>query len=184
MSQYPLHTVASAPDKAKVALGQVEKSLGFVPNLFATFANAPALLEGYLAVSAAFGRTSFSATEQQVVAITVSTTNNCHYCVAAHSVLAAGAKVPAEVIEALRSGAPLADTKLEALRAFTRAIVESRGWPTEAQVAAFHAAGYSPNQALEVILGVGLKTISNYVNHLAQTPLDQAFAPAAWSEAA
>lgn len=184
MSQFPQHTLATAPEKSKAALAQVEKSLGFVPNLFATFAASPAVLEGYLALSAAFSKTSLSATEQQVVAITVSTTNECHYCVAAHSVIAAGAKVDAGVIEALRSGAPLADAKLEALRSFTRIVVEKRGWPTEQELSAFVAAGYQPSQALELILGIGLKTISNYVNHIAQTPLDSAFAAAAWPQAA
>ena len=70
------------------------------------------------------------------------------------------------------------------MRRFTAAVVKSRGWPAPADTAAFVSAGYGPQQVLEVVLGVGMKTLSNYANHIAKTPLDQAFASAAWSKAA
>jgi alkylhydroperoxidase family enzyme len=90
-------------------------------------------------------------------------------------------KVPDEVVRALRDGLPLADARLQSLRALTVGIVERRGWPAEPTVAAFFAAGYAHEQFLEVILGVGMKTLSNYTNHIAHTPLDKQFAAAAWS---
>jgi alkylhydroperoxidase family enzyme len=89
--------------------------------------------------------------------------------------------VPAEIIEALRSGTTLPDPKLDALAVLTRSIVETRGWPSEAAKETFFAAGYGTREYLEVIVGVTVKTLSNYVNHAADTPLDTAFETAKWA---
>jgi len=153
-----------------------------VPNLLGTMAEAPALLNAYTTLAGIFDKTSFNPTERQVVLLSVSYENSCEYCVAAHSVIASMQKVPADVVEAIRKNQPITDPRLEALRRFTTAVVASRGWPTEEQTSAFLAAGYGRQQILEVVLGVGMKTLSNYTNHLAGTPLDAAFAKAAWSK--
>ena len=102
---------------------------------------------------------------------------------AAHTTISQMAKVPADVIEALRNNTPIADPKLEALRTFAAIINEARGWPSEAQVEAFLAAGYTRQTVLEVILGTSLKVMSNYTNHVAETKVDDAFAPNTWSSA-
>ncbi|MEM1178375.1 MAG: carboxymuconolactone decarboxylase family protein [Acidobacteriota bacterium] len=183
MSQFPVHTAASAPEASKATLEATQKAYGFLPNLFGTMASSPALVEAYASLSKIFGSTSFSPTEQQIVLLATSELNGCTYCMAAHSVVAKMAKVSDGVIEALRANQPLADAKLEALRRLTVSVVESRGWPEEATLQAFYDAGYTPAQYLEVVLGVGLKTLSNYTNHIASTPLDPAFQPAAWTKA-
>jgi AhpD family alkylhydroperoxidase len=177
-------TPATAPDASKPMLEGAQRAFGFVPNLLGNMAHAPALLQAYLAVSAAFDMTSLSPTERQVVLLATSVNNACTYCVAAHTVIAGMQKVPADVVEALRTGQPLADAKLQALRAFVEETVESRGWPSVATEAAFFEAGFTPEQALEVLVGVGQKTLSNYMNHLVGTPLDEAFSGAAWSRVA
>ncbi len=100
---------------------------------------------------------------------------------AAHTKVADLKGVSAEIIEALRSGAALPDTKLDALAVLTRSIVETRGWPNEAAKEAFFAAGYGTAEYLEVIVGVTVKTLSNYVNHAADTPLDTAFEAHKWA---
>lgn len=178
-----LQTTTSAPAAAQPLLEGARKSLGFVPNLYATFANAPAVLEGYFGLSAAFGKTSFSATEQQIIAIAASVDNKCHYCVAAHTTIGQMQKVDPAVLAALRANESLTDGKLEALRLFAKGVVSQRGWVREEEQEAFFAAGYTPAQALEVVLGVSMKTLSNYANHLAETPLDAAFAKNAWESA-
>ncbi len=86
------------------------------------------------------------------------------------------------VIEALRSGTPIADSKLEALRTFAVIMNESRGKPTEEQVEAFLAAGYTKQTILEVIVGTSLKVLSNYTTPTVQPPLDKTFAPMAWTK--
>jgi uncharacterized peroxidase-related enzyme len=178
-----VHSPTSAPKQAQEDLQAVAERYGFVPNLMGVMASAPSLLKAYLQIAELFSRTSLTPVEQQVVLLTVSASNGCDYCMAAHSVVARMQKVPDEVVRALRDGLPLADARLQSLRALTADIVERRGWPTEQSVAAFLAAGFANEQILEVILGVGMKTLSNYTNHIAHTPLDPQFAAAAWSAA-
>jgi uncharacterized peroxidase-related enzyme len=181
---YRVHTIDSAPEAARESLTAAAKAYGFLPNLLAVMAEAPALLKAYRALIDIFDETSFTPTERQVVLLATSFENGCEYCVAAHSVIAQMQKVPDEVVQAIRDGAPIADRKLEALRRLTGSIVKSRGWPPVAEIEAFLDAGYTQAQILEVVLGVGAKTLSNYTNHVAATPLDRAFAKAAWAKAA
>lgn len=182
--KYPVYTTETAPHAARETLADAKKAYGFLPNLLAVMAGAPALVKGYTTLSRIFDETSFSAAERQVILLTVSYENACTYCVAAHSVIAAMQKVSDDVVQAIRNNIPIADNRLEALRRYTATVVNKRGWASEADTAVFAAAGFTPQQALEVVLGVGLKTLSNYMNHVAQTPLDTAFIKAEWSKAA
>ena len=175
MTNFPIHTVQTAPEASKPLLEAVKGKFGIVPNLLGEFAESPTTLKAYLELSATIGGGTLSPLEQQVVQITASVLNGCHYCVAAHSTIADGQKLSREVIDAVRANQPLADKKLEALRQFTITVVNARGWATAAEVAAFLGAGYSKAHVLEVVLSVALKTISNYANHLMDTPVDQAF---------
>lgn len=183
MAEFTFHTPESAPEAAREALEKAQGEMGFVPSLYAGLANAPAALDAYLAVSDDFSRTSLSPQEQQVVLLAASVVNGCDFCVAAHSMMAkqmAGVAEP--VVDALRDGGEPQDPKLAALAEFTRAVVNERGWIREHPAyRAFLDAGYKPEQALEVILGVAQKTLSNYANHLLQTPLDAAFEGERWS---
>lgn len=181
---YKVHTIETAPEAAKSTLTTAKLGYGFVPNLLGIMAEAPALAKAYPTLGALFDETSLTPTERQTVLLTVSAVNGCEYCVAAHSVVAGMQKVPADVIQAIRDGESIADAKLEALRRFTVAMVETRGRPPEQDTKAFFDAGYGRAQVLEVVLGVGLKTLSNYTNHIAHTPVDAAFAGATWSKAA
>lgn len=181
---YTVHTPNSAPAAAREILNGAKKGFGFVPNLLGVMAEAPTLVKAYTTLSRIFEETSFSAAERQVVLLAVSYENGCEYCVAAHSVIAGMQKVPGDVVGAIRDGKPIADAKLEALRRFTAAVTRTRGWPSKDDARAFMSAGYAQAQVLEVILGVGIKTLSNYANHVAETPLDEAFAKATWSKVA
>lgn len=180
--QIPVRNIENAPASSRDLLKAVQGKFGFVPNLIGVFANAPAVLEGYLSLASIFDKSSLSPTERQVVLLAASFENGCEYCMAAHTTIAAMQDVDSGVVTALRENRPIADAKLEALRSFAADIVRTRGWPAPESAARFAAAGYSAAQALEVILGIGVKTISNYVNHLAGTPLDAAFASAKWTK--
>lgn len=181
MTSFTTHTIESAPEASKPFLQGAKNAYGFVPNLLATMAEAPALLEGYMALAGIFDKTGLSETERQIILMTNNRLNGCVYCMAAHTSISQMAGVKADVIEALRNDTPIADSKLEALRTFAEVINKSRGWPTEAQVNAFLEAGYTQQNVLEVILGTSLKVMSNYTNHIAETTVDDAFAPNAWS---
>ena len=179
---FPLHTVESAPTASRVMLEQAQKKFGMTPNLFRVMASSPSMLQAYMATAEAFASSTLTPTEQQVVLIGASVMNGCHYCVGAHSVIADMSGVPTAVTNSLRDGTVIADPKLETLRKFTQMLVEKRGWVDAAGTAAFMAAGYSQQSLLDVIAGVGLKTLSNYMNHIAETPLDEAFAGRKWKQ--
>lgn len=181
---YAVQTIDSAPPAAKDVLAVAKQAFGFVPNLLGVMANSPALLKTYVAVSKIFEETAFTVTERQVVLLAVSAENACEYCMAAHTAIAGMQNVPTAVVTAIREGRSIPDTKLEALRHFTSQVVATRGEPSAAAMKDFLNAGYSESQVLDVVLGVGLKTLSNYTNHIVRTPLDQAFAPTKWSKAA
>lgn len=181
MSEFEVYTKQSAPKQSVTLLEQAESAFGFVPNLLGVLAESPATLKAYLTLGQIFDESSFTPVERQIVILAVSRFNECQYCVAAHSVIAGATKVPKQAVKAIRSDEPIEDARLEALRRFTTVVVDKRGWVSEDDVRSFEAAGFSRAQVLEVILGVGFKTLSNYVNHIAETPLDQAFAERKWT---
>lgn len=173
-------TPETAPENTRGTLEDVKKKYGFQPNLYGVFAHSPAPLKGYLALSEAFDAASLSPLERNIVLLASARANDCYYCVAVHSTVGDMQKHPADVIDAIRNDTAISDAKLEALRRFTQAVVRNRGHLEDAQVKDFLAAGYQPAQALEVVTGVALKTLSNYTNHLAHPPLDAAFAGREW----
>jgi uncharacterized peroxidase-related enzyme len=177
-------TIENANPGAKAALEGARKSLGFVPNMYANMANSPGVLETYLKGYDLFRKESgFTPAEQEVVFLTISRFNGCTYCMAAHSMIGEKvSKVPPSSLKALREGTPLPDAKLQALSAFTRTMVDSRGKPTPAQVREFLAAGYSERQVLEIILALAVKSLSNYSNHVFNTKVDPAFSSYRWGE--
>jgi len=181
MTALTIHTVASAPAGSKPLLEGLQKNFGFIPNLFAAFAESPAALQGALAIAEAFSNSSLSPGEQQLVALAVSEANDCPFCVAAHSTFAKRfAHVAPDIVAAVRERAPLSDAKLDALVSFVRKVVEHRGWVADADVAGFLAAGYGKAQLIEVLMGVGMKTYNNYVDHIGHLPLNDQFKPEAW----
>ncbi|MEM6354865.1 MAG: carboxymuconolactone decarboxylase family protein, partial [Pseudomonadota bacterium] len=109
--------------------------------------------------------------------------HGCHYCVPAHTTIAQMDKVDPDLVEALRTASPLADTKLEALRQFTLKVLRERGQVTAADVDAFKAAGYTDAHVLDVVLILAQKVMSNYVNHIYATPIDAPFQKNAWNPA-
>jgi len=168
--------VDTAPEKSRPLLEKVQKRFKFIPNLFGVFANSPVLLNGYLAMEGAFDQGSLSAVERSVILLAASVENSCRYCTAAHStVLKAFLHAPPEVVSAVRSKLPLSDPKLNSLVVLTREIVSERGHVRPQTIENFLAAGYRKDQILEVLMGVALKTISNYTDHISPAELDPAF---------
>lgn len=181
MTSFTIHTLDTAPEGSRAILEQAKKGLGFVPNLYAVLAESPVALKAYTSLTDLLQGTDFTTEERNLLWLTVSRANGCDYCVAAHSAISGMNKVPEARIQAIRDGRPLDDAKLQALRHFTEVVIEQRGWAPEAEVNSLLAAGYSRRQLIEAITFVAHKTISNYVNHIAETPLDEAFSPLAWT---
>lgn len=181
MSHYQIHTKETASPASAEILANAEKAYGFIPNLLGTMAESPVMLKAYLALGKIFDESSFSPTERQVIILTASRFNECRYCVAAHSVVAGMQKIPADVVDAIRNDLPIADGRLDTLRQTVTTALEQRGWLSEDDQDAFFAAGYTQAQLFEVILGISYKTLSNYVNHIADAPLDDAFFAGKWA---
>ena len=182
MTHFTIHTQATAPTASKPLLNISRKAYGMVPGLYGVLAEAPKALEAYQMLNTFFKDTSLTTNEQHVVWLTINYENDCGYCVPAHTGLAKLDAVPDDVIEALRNGTPIADPRLEALRTFTVHVVQKRGWVTDDDMQAFLGAGYTQQQILEVILGMAHKVISNYTNHVANTPVDAVFEKFAWEK--
>ncbi|MGE3319504.1 MAG: carboxymuconolactone decarboxylase family protein [Candidatus Berkiella sp.] len=178
---FTIHTPDSAPEEAKKILTEAQKNYGFLPNLLGIMASSPSLLEGYSILYKLFERTTFTPIEKHIVLLAVSYSNMCKYCVAAHTAIARQQNISGDIIDAIRQGAPLSNLKLEALRRFTSAVVTTQGMPSPKDIEQFLNEGYTAANILDVILGVGLKTLSNYTNHIADTSLDDAFSGCAWS---
>ncbi len=182
MSQFKFYDETNAPEGARELLAGAKKQFGMLPNLFAGMAESPAVLSSYLALYESLGRTTLTPVEQQVLFLSVSFENGCTYCMAAHTALGKMTEVPDHVIDALRQGERIDDPKLDALSSFARKVVEQRGWVSDDDVGSFLAAGYTRANVLEVVLGVATKTLSNYVNHIISTEVDEPFKPLAWTK--
>lgn len=169
---------ATSSGAQKQVLDTALKQVGFIPNMYAGMANAPAVLSTYLHGYGLFRTESgLTPAEQEVVFLAVSKTNNCTYCVAAHSMIAdKKSGVPAEVLKAIRAGTPIPDARLAALYALTEEMVRQQGNPDAAKIKAFLDAGFAEKDILYIVLAISVKTLSNYTNHLFATPVDAGFA--------
>jgi uncharacterized peroxidase-related enzyme len=178
---FVLHDTATAAPESAAILDQVQKGWGFVPNLHRVLAESPAALEAYGALWGIAEKTSFSAVERNVAYLAIIYENECTYCMAGHTNLSKMAKVDDATIAAVRKGRPIADPRLEALRAFAATVTRNRGVVTPAEVEAFKAAGYDNRAILDVLVLAATKLISNYTNHLADTPNDTFMKGAEWT---
>lgn len=156
--------ISHCGDRSGGIEAQIEKSIAafsFLPKLHQVLAEAPATYEAYNTTFDLFlKKTSLTPLEQQVVMMTASYENRCHYCTAGHSMLVTMFNMPAEHVEALREGKALSDPKLQALREFARLLIERHGHVGDERLRAFLSAGYSKRQALEVLTGLAAKLLS------------------------
>ncbi|MEO3416283.1 carboxymuconolactone decarboxylase family protein [Roseovarius sp. CAU 1744] len=169
---FPLLEKDTAPQASVEWLKKAEANFGMIPNVEKVMALSPQLLAGYTFMWDGFNTSSLDEQERQVVYMTANYENECNYCVPWHSILAEQSGLTATDIDALRGGGKLSDPKQNALGEFTRLLIANRGKISQMQLQAFFDAGYTSQQALEVILALAVKLISNYTNSIAGTPLD------------
>jgi len=183
MTSSPLNA-DSLNNEVRDLLKTVQQEVGFVPNMYANMAHSPSLLQTYMTGYKAFRKESaFSPQEQEVILLTISRENGCEYCVSAHSMIAARqAGINDDILQAIRDGREVNDSRLAALSAFTRKLVTRRGLARKYDVKAFLDAGFSEGQILEIVLAIGMETLSIYSNHLFHTGLDEAFADWEWKD--
>ena len=184
MSTFTVHNVESAPEGSRAILENSLKTNGMIANLHGIMAEAPELLTAYQELGKLFTNTSFNKEELTVVWQTINVEHNCTYCVPAHTAIANMMKVDPALTEALRDQQAMPTPKLQALQDMTLNVVRKRGDVSDDDISAFFAAGYAQRQLLEIVLGVSQKVISNYINHIAKTPVDIAFQKYSWSKEA
>lgn len=146
------------------------KKLGFVPNIYATYAYSNHALGRYLTFSS--GPTSLSNKEKEVINLIVSQVNQCTYCQAAHTAIGKMNGFTDEQIIGLRKGMAIFDPKLDALVKLAKAIIENRGTVPDDVLQAFYAAGYNNENLVDTIVAVGEKTITNFLHKVTNIPID------------
>jgi uncharacterized peroxidase-related enzyme len=173
---------STAPARSRPVLSAAEQAFGFVPGALARWAASPALVEGFEALRKLFEHGTLSHLEQEVVVMVVAYENECELCMALHSAILTRQKATPELLRALRSGAALPEPRLQALADFTRLVLAARGEVEALELTRFLDAGFTREQALEVVLGVGATTLSTYANRLTRAPVDPAFAAFHWQK--
>ena len=177
------HTIETAPEAARRTLAATEKRFGYLPAAVARLAEAPLLLDGFLKLSAMFETTSLDPLARETLIMTMATRNGCHICVAMHTAKLQQLDAPPALIQALRDDKPLPDERLQAVRDFTHTVVDTAGEVPDDALTAFLTAGFTRQQALEVVLGIGTYTMSTLANRLTRAPLDEPMARFAWAPA-
>lgn len=148
----------------------LEKAVGFVPNLYAAYANSETALENYL--NFANAKTSLKAKEKEAVNLAVSEVNGCTYCLSAHTAIAKMNGFTEDQVLELRAGKASFDTKFNALASLAKNLTETRGKADQNIVENFFDAGFNKGNLIDVIVLVGEKTISNYVHNTTDVPVD------------
>ena len=180
MASYQIHTIASAPEKSKPALEQLQQAFGVIPNLAAVIANSPKLVNSLVGVFQQVHSSSLTEPEIQIVLLTDAVANSCTYAVAFHTALALKAGVRGEETEAILERRSPRDQRFAALSTLAKTLIEKRGHLSEQELDSFISAGFTKEQVLEVITVVAASTITNYAGTIANPPLEDQFQQFAW----
>ena len=180
MAAFPIHTLESAPDRSKPLLEALRQNVGMIPNLAAGMAASPELLEGFLTLRRIYANGTFTAAEIQMLSLVAAYENDCSWCVAFHTAMARSEGVALDHIDALRAGREPDDDYLGPMCEFARAMVRRRGAVSPETLNRFLDAGFSPKQALEVVLGMAFSLMANYAGHLVNPTLDPPLEAHGW----
>jgi alkylhydroperoxidase family enzyme len=180
MPNYPVHTIASAPEKSKPALEQLQKAFGVLPNLPAVIANSPKLINSLVGLFGQVHSPGLNEAENQIVLLTDAVTNSSTYAVAFHTTLALQQGISSEETTAIRERRLPSDKRFAALSRLAKTLIEKRGHVSDQELDAFLAAGFTKEQILEVIAIVAASTITNYTGTVANPPLEEPFREYAW----
>jgi AhpD family alkylhydroperoxidase len=142
----------------------------------ARMALSPQLMDGFLKASGLFESSTLDPLAREVLVMTMAVRNGCHICVAMHTASLTRLGADPALIDALRDGRPLADERLAAIQTFTVQVLESAGAVSDAQLETFVKNGFTTQNALEVVLGIGTYTMSTLANRMTRSPVDEQLA--------
>lgn len=171
MPRLPLLQTEAAPTRSQELLAGVQKKLGLVPNLTRVLAHSPAALEGYLTFSGALATGALSAAVREELALVVGEVHGCGYCISAHTAIGKKVGLKDDAILDARRGRSK-DPKTNALLVLARTIALKRGELADADLRAARDAGVTDADIVEVVGAVALNVYTNWLNHVAATPID------------
>ncbi|WP_341317662.1 carboxymuconolactone decarboxylase family protein [Paraburkholderia sp. IMGN_8] len=180
MSSYPVHTIESAPTQSKPVLQQLQQAFGLIPNIAATMAASPVLINGFIGLFERVHASSLTEPQIQTLLLTNAVTNASEWPVAFHTALALKEGVRPADVDAIRHGGLPGDVGLAALSTLARTLIEKRGRLAVSDQRRFLEAGFSSEQILEVIAVVAASTITNYTGSVTQPALEATFEEFAW----
>jgi uncharacterized peroxidase-related enzyme len=161
-----------AKGKTKDLYNVIERNLGMVPNMMKTMGNSSAFLEGYLNLGTALGNGTLGAKNGELIALAVAQANACDYCLSAHTFIGANLlKIDANTLDAAR-GAESADSKIDAILKFARALVNKKGQVSDGDLAKAKDAGITQGEIGEIVGHVALNILTNYFNLVSNTEID------------
>ncbi|MEB3800586.1 carboxymuconolactone decarboxylase family protein [Flavobacterium columnare] len=170
MTKFTVPTRVEVSENNQVIFDNLQKDLGFVPNLYAYYAKNETALGDYLTLQNR--KSTLKAKEREVINLVTSQINGCRYCQSAHTVLRKMNGFTNDQIIELRKGTASFDSKLDALVKFTASVVENKGRATEESKKAFFEVGYTEANLIDLVITVGDKIISNYIHNLAGFEID------------
>jgi len=180
MNAYPVHTIESAPEGSKPALAGLRQAFGLIPNLAATMANSPPLVNSFVSAFGQFAAGTFTGAERQILLLSNAVANSCAWAVVFHSTMALKEGADPDDVAAVRRGELPDEPRLAELSRLTRTLIDKRGHLGTADAEKFLAAGYERAQLLEVVTGVAISTLANYTGNIADPPLEAPFQAQAW----
>jgi|ERR1700733_12640274 AhpD family alkylhydroperoxidase len=178
---FPVNTIASAPERSRPALQQLQSAFGMLPNIAGAMSTSPVLINSLVGLFQTVHGGSFTEAQIQILLLTNAVTNACSWAVAFHTVLALKEGLEPEDVQAIRERRLPKDSKLAALSTLAKTLIEKRGRLDDQDVDRFIAAGIGKDLALEVIAVIAASTITNYTGSVTKTPLEAAFQAHAWS---
>lgn len=161
----------SADSTTATTLDAIKAKLGMVPNLFSTFARAPAALQAYLGFDAALRKGKLTERQREIISLAVGQANSCQYCVSAHTALAKLAGLTENEVRDARAGGGR-DRLEAATAALALQIVQKRGNISDSDFEAAKAAGIDESMMVEILSNVALNVLTNYTNNFARTEID------------
>ena len=182
MTNFPVHTIESAPERSKPALKQLQSAFGMIPNLVGAVATSPVLVNCLVGLFGNVHGGSFTEAPVQTVLLTDAVTNASTWAVAFHTALALKEGIDPADVQAIRAGRLPTDSKLAALSALAKTMIEKRGRLDDQDIDRFIAAGFGKDHALEVIAIVAASTITNYTGSITKPPLEAPFQAHIWKE--
>jgi alkylhydroperoxidase family enzyme len=181
MTNFQVHTMESAPERSKPALRQLQGAFGMIPNIAGAMATSPVLINSLVGLFGNVHGGSFTGAQIQIILLTDAVTNASTWAVAFHTALALKEGIDPADVQAIREGRLPKDSKLAALSALAKTMIEKRGRLADEDLNRFLAAGFGKDHALEVIAAVAASTITNYTGSITKPPLDGPFQAHAWA---